>query len=381
MRLGDRTLIGLVLAGLAGALTIAFFIYFEPVAKTVRSGPSLEARQNPFLAAQRFLRGAGLEATTASGRELLAAPPAPDHALVMADRPGTLGADQRQVLDAWMASGGHLILVATHLWDADDGASGDPFLDRYGIRQFSHGRRASRCSDTDAATAALPGTPRALEAAFRPQWYLRDASGEADGHLAGPCGRHLLTYPVGDGRLTVVTDTHLWHNQAIGDGDHAFLLGRLVALTDPAKVWLLRHARMPGLAALVWAHGWQALVAALALVAFALWAAYDRFGPPLPAGRPPRRSLAEHLDAMAGFQARQGRFEALIAPVRERLNARLERRLPQWRHWDRDQQAAWLAERTALPAPELEAALFAVPGSERELTERIQTLQELGRRL
>lgn len=381
LKLGDRTVIGLVLAGLAGALTIAFFIFFKPVEETVRSAPSLEARQNRFLAAERFLQRAGLDAETVGGLGLIREPPSTDHALLLDDRPGSLSTDRRRRLDAWMAEGGTLITVASHLWDADREASGDDLLDGYGVRQYSHGQRGARCSDTDRATAVLADVPRDIRADFRPQWYLTDASGRADGHVSGPCGRHLLTYPVGEGRLTVLTDSHLWHNHAIEEGDHAFLLGRVLALSDPAKVWILRRARMPGLTELVWEHGREALLALLALVGFALWAAYDRFGPPLPAGRAPRRSLSEHLDAMAGFQARQGRYQELIAPVREHLAARLEQRLPQWRHWDRERQTAWLAKRTGLPVRDLDPVLFEAPGSERELAERIQTLQELGRRL
>lgn len=381
VRLGDRTVIGLVLGGIAAVLTVAFLVFFEPVERTSRTTPALEARRNPFLAAERFLRRAGFAAETTAGRRLVEELPAPGNAMLLADRPGSLTAEQRQGLDAWMANGGHLIVLAIRLWDEAKGASGDDFLDRYGLRQYSHGRRGSRCSDTSRATADLPGTPRRLQADFRPRWYLQDASGRADGHVAGPCGRHLLTYAVDEGRLTVVTDTHPWHNHAIGDGDHAFLLGRLLALTDPDKVWILRHVNMPGLGRLLWQHGREALIAAGVLLIFALWAAYDRFGPPLAVGRSPRRSLAEHLDAVAAFQLRHGRYERILAPVRERLEARLERRLPQWREWGRDRRAEWLAEHTGLAAGPLDLALHGEAATERELVTYIETLQELGRRL
>ena len=204
LKLGDRTLFGLVLAGLAGALTIAFFIFFKPVAETVRSAPSLEARQNRFLAAERFLRRAGLEAETVGGLGLIREPPPTDHALLLDDRPGSLSADQRRPLDAWMAEGGTLITVATHLWDEDRGASGDDLLDGHGVRQYGHGQHAARCSDTERATADLPGTPRDIRADFRPQWYLTDASGRAAMSAASwtswkmpgaPSGERLPSWP------------------------------------------------------------------------------------------------------------------------------------------------------------------------------------------
>ncbi|HKJ72361.1 MAG TPA: DUF4350 domain-containing protein [Gammaproteobacteria bacterium] len=380
MRLSDRARIGLFSLGLAAVLAVAFLILFQPVERTGRSGPSLAARQNRFLAAERFLQRAGLDTETRRGRGLLEDLPPPAGVLFLADR-GALSDSQRRALDAWMAAGGHLLTVANRLWDEDRNTSGDPFLDAYGVRQFTHGRRAGLCSGTDRATANLPGVPAGLRADFRPRFYLRDDSGLADGHLSGPCGRHLLTYPVGKGRLTVVTGTRPWRNRAIDEGDHAFLLGRLMTLTGPGRVWILRRTDIPGLATLIWRRAPEAAASAAVLLLFALWAAYNRFGPPLPSPRRPRRSLAEHLDAVAGFTVRQGPLSDLADPIRERLDARLERRIPQWRQWAAQRRAAWLADHTGLAEAEVAAAMAETPRSERELVTVIQTLQELEKRL
>ncbi|MFP4614616.1 MAG: DUF4350 domain-containing protein [Thiohalorhabdus sp.] len=384
MTRGERLTLGGMTLAVLGLVVGGFLLFFKPVEEEVRTDVSLEARKNPFLAAERFLEAGGIPTERARGRGTLEELPPPDRVLFLTAPLADLGKSERDELAAWLRAGGHLVTEAFLLWDPEEQASGDPFLDGFGIRLHRHGDAGSVCEEESdgGSLAALPGSRPAMEVGFSPRFYLEDAAGAADGRVTTLCGPHLLTRPVDEGRLTVLSDTGFWRNDRIGSGDHALLLWRMMTLTDPAGVRFLAHVDMPGLPLLLWEKAPEAVLSGAALLLFALWAAYNRFGPPLAApGSGPRRSLVEHLDALGAFHHRHGQPERLLEPLRRRLHARLEGRMAPWRHWDRSRRLAWLAEHSGLEETALERALYRTPDSDGELLETIQTLQTLGRHL
>jgi hypothetical protein len=138
-------------------------------------------------------------------------------------------------------------------------------------------------------------------------------------------------YVRGQGRAVVVSDGALFTNRFIHREDNPVLLAHLAAgfgrpvvfdefyhgLTirgNPA--WLF--SRKP--------YGFMALAIAIAVALWA-WRQAIRFGPPLPARAPQRRSLAEYVEAMGGlfrrgkcldFLLQEARF-GVIWSVRKRL--------------------------------------------------------------
>src|SRR5690606_6146299 len=74
-----------------------------------------------------------------------------------------------------------------------------------------------------------------LQINFGYSYTLEDASGNAI-RTAGAYPNGLLQYAVGKGRMTVLLETDIWTNRAIGDFDHAFLLWHLIS--DRSLAWL-----------------------------------------------------------------------------------------------------------------------------------------------
>ncbi|KPV41318.1 hypothetical protein AN478_01645 [Thiohalorhabdus denitrificans] len=384
MTRGERLALGGLTLAVLGLVVGGFLLFFKPVEEEVRTDVSLEARKNPFLAAARFLEAGGVPTERARGRGTLEELPPPDRVLFLTAPLADLEASEREELAAWLRAGGHLVTEAFFLWDPEEQASGDPFLDGFGIRLHRHGDAGSVCREEadGEIEVTLPGVRPAMEAEPSPRYYLEDAAGAADGRVTTLCGPHLLTRAVGEGRLTVVSDTGFWRNDRIGEGDHALFLWRVITLTEPAGARFLAHVDMPGLPLLLWEKAPEAILSGAILLLFALWAAYNRFGPPLPPpGSGPRRSLVEHLDALGAFHYRHSQPDRLLEPLRRRLHNRLEGRIALWRHWDRSRRLAWLAEHSGLEEEPLERALYHTPGSDGELLETIQTLQTLGRHL
>ena len=75
-----------------------------------RVGVSVEARRNPWLAAERFLRRLNRSVESQSGRRLLLQPPAAGGVLIVKRLGRVLPPDREQALIDWIRTGGHLVV-------------------------------------------------------------------------------------------------------------------------------------------------------------------------------------------------------------------------------------------------------------------------------
>jgi hypothetical protein len=128
--LGSALLLGL------GLLGLYLLDRVQPYTETLEHGPAPEARANPYLAAEHFLRQQGLQVQRSADLRLLPTlPSAGQTLLLLADRQ-RMSPRQVERLLAWTAKGGHLVFVAERLWDEDEGKSGDLLLDSLGLQQY-----------------------------------------------------------------------------------------------------------------------------------------------------------------------------------------------------------------------------------------------------
>lgn len=131
-----RFLLLAVLLLLAGLLAIFLASRLQPYTETIDLGPSPEARRNPYLAAELFLRKQGVTVSRADGLEVLKELPPSGHTLLLlGSRSGMTPGQARRLLQ-WSEQGGHLVLIAERLWDEDEKKSGDLLLDSLDIRQY-----------------------------------------------------------------------------------------------------------------------------------------------------------------------------------------------------------------------------------------------------
>ncbi|NQD96792.1 DUF4350 domain-containing protein, partial [Pseudomonas sp. CrR25] len=129
-------LIGVALVLVLGLLGAYLLNRAESYEETVEHGPAPEARANPYLAAEHFLRRQGLHVQRADGLEVLSSlPSAGQTLLLLGDRQHLTPTQTARLLD-WAAQGGHLLFVAERLWNEEDGKSGDLLLDSLGIQQY-----------------------------------------------------------------------------------------------------------------------------------------------------------------------------------------------------------------------------------------------------
>ncbi|MFZ5558153.1 MAG: DUF4350 domain-containing protein [Pseudomonadota bacterium] len=363
-------LIGSVLALLFCAIVTAwFFRNFERVVEEREVGFQGEARRNPLLALERLLTAQGV---AAEGRIHLTELPAPPATVLLAASGQSPYLARAGELRSWMARGGHLVLVP--LPRSGEGEA-DTLLKPFGI-QARYDRKAPR--DPEPAIVKLREARTPLKVQFLPRAMLAYGGSRAPIAIAGSGRQHLVQIAVGIGRLTVLSDDSFLRNGSIGQHDHA--AAGLALLSGNGPVWLVREQLGTSLAALIWRHAREAVIAFAVLVVLALWAAAARFGPLLPAEDLRRRRLLDHITGSGRFLWRSGRAAALIDSSREALMRTVLYRHPDWL------KAADLQERLAqaakLPPEDVRRALEArATASEAEFTATIRTLETLRKSL
>ncbi|MFF7707116.1 DUF4350 domain-containing protein [Pseudomonas sp. NPDC007930] len=326
-----RRLALVLLASIAlAAAGYYLWAHLERVEETVDHGPSEAARNNPYLAAERFLRGQGLAVSPAGGGDPWAGmAPASSSLVLLADRRG-MSAPQVQRLLQWVRRGGHLVVVAQGIYNAQRGRSGDALLDTLRIRRtlskdLPEAAQASQDKTPDLTQLYLENEPAPALLGFDPAFHLEDPTDKAMAWANSRIATHLMQLDWGDGVITVLSDAALWRNGAIGKHDNAWLLWYL---NQDRKVTLVQQAQPQGWFSLLWQYFAQALVALLALALAACWYHGVRTGPALPAPPPGRRRLAEHLRASAAFTLRHGGQQQLLKHLRRDLGRRAARHHP-----------------------------------------------------
>lgn len=161
-----------------------------------------------------------------------------------------------------------------------------------------------------------------LQIHFGYPYTLEDASGAAI-RDAGAYPNGLLQYAVGQGRMTVLLETDIWHNRTIGDFDHAFLLWHL--LDDRPLVWFVASHGSENLLQALWRTGRYLLIALLAWLLLWSWRRWVRFGPLLPDPSPERRQLLEHIEAGSRFQWHHQQQQTQLQRLRDDIWQHLKR--------------------------------------------------------
>lgn len=381
-------MIGAVLiAALMGALAVYLYRNLVPYQETVEHGPSPEARANPYLAAEQFLRRQGVHVERANDLNILTAlEPRQRSLLLLGERTRMTPREVDQLLE-WTRAGGRLLFVAEALWDENTGSSGDLLLDRVRLRQFLS--EDLKAPEPGLVTERYPQlTKLYLEdeeapayAGFDTDFHLEDPHNVAQAWANSALATHMMQLAYGLGSITVITDAELWKNEHINAYDNAWLLWYLSADTGVTLVFNTDHDSLPDL---LLRYFPQALVALLALIALWLWRAAVRHGPlQLPAPKA-RRQLEEHVRASAGFQLRHDGQRHLLHTLQQDILRRARHRHPGFEQLAVAEQWHILARLTRQPTRAISQAMSPRPAqrlSSAEFCRQVGLLQTLANAL
>ncbi|MBT1261616.1 DUF4350 domain-containing protein [Pseudomonas sp. VS40] len=378
--------VGLLLACLLGAGGYYAWSKAIPYDEVVDRGPSPEALANPYLAAEHFLREQGLTVEHANSLERLTTLPSKGNSLLLLGERSNMTPRQVEQLLAWAKSGGHMLLVAEALWDEETGKSGDLLLDRLHIHQT--------LSDEPEEPAASAKPPRKKTAPDLTKLYVDNETPSAyfsfdtDFNLTDPKhlaqfsansarSSHLMQLDLGEGSVTVITDSDLWKTPNIGQHDNAWLLWYL---NQGTAVTMLFNSDVDDLFTLLLRYFPQALVALIALVALAFWRAGMRQGPIQPPAPNARRQLQEHLKASADFLLRRSGQGTLLQALQRDILRTARRRHTGFEHLDNAEQRRVLERLTRQPPHIINQALGPLPAkrlSSADFSRQVACLQTL----
>jgi hypothetical protein len=374
--------VGLLLACLLGAGGLYVWHKAIPYDEVVDRGPSPEALGNPYLAAEHFLREQGLVVDHANGLERLSDLPPKDRSLLLLGERGNMTPRQVDQLLDWAKSGGHLLVVAEALWDEETDKSGDLLLDRLYIHQTLSDEPdqlapARKKKGPDLTKLYVDNETAPAYFSFDTDFNLTDPKHLAQFSANSAKSSHLMQLNLGQGSVTVVTDSDLWKTPGIGKHDNAWLLWYL---NQGTGVTLLFNSDVDDLFTLLMRYFPQALVALAALIALALWQAGMRQGPIQAPAPKARRQLQEHLEASADFLLRRSGQGPLLHALQRDILRAARRRHPGFEHLDTAEQWQVLEHLTRQPSHVISQALGPLPAkrlSSADFSRQVACLQTL----
>ncbi len=375
--------LGALFAVLLAALCVFLYLKATPYQEIVDHGASPEAKANPYLAAEQFLRKNAVTVTHANSLDVLPGIDPRQHSLLLlGDRSNMTPRQIDQVLN-WTRAGGRLLFVAESLWDEKTGQSNDLLLDRVQLHQSLS--KDLKDPPPDPADDPYPDlTKLYLEDEDAPAYFSFDTAFHLDDpkNLARAWansgkGTHMMQLAYGAGSITVVTDADLWKTPAIEKYDNAWLLWYLNADTN---VTLLYNTDHDSLLTLLLRYFPQALVALAALIILGGWHAGVRHGPLLEPVPRARRQLQEHLRASADFMLRRNGQNNLLLALQQDILRRARRRHPGFEQLAVAEQWLVLARLTRQPTRAISQALSPRPKqrlSSAEFSRQVAHLQTL----
>lgn len=373
---------GLLLVCLLAAAGFYAWSKATPYDEVIDRGPSPEAQANPYLAAEHFLRKQGLPVDHAFGLDRLADLPSEHHSLLLLTERSNMSPRQVEQLLDWTRSGGHLLVVAEALWEEETGKSGDLLLDRLQIRQVlsdepEEPAPARKKKTPDLTRLYIDNETAPAYFGFDTAFNLTDPKHLAQFSANSARSSHLMQLDLGQGRVTVITDSDLWKTANIDKHDNAWLLWYL---TQGTAVTLLANGDVDDLFSLLLRYFPQALVALTALIALALWHAGMRQGPIQAPAPKARRQLQEHLKASADFLLRRNGQRTLVQALQRDILRAARRRHPGFEHLDDAQQWQVLEHLTHQPSHVISQALGPLPEkrlSSADFSRQVACLQTL----
>lgn len=354
-----------------------FYNNFGWVAETQEVGFQGEAKTNRLLAAEFFLRKMGIPVQQVNALTAFRDLPSVNHTILISTRRETLNKQLHEKLLAWVRSGGHLIVRARYKSKEEDFQ--DDLLQAWQIFLSKNTQNSER----ESVTFTVDSTE--LKVAFPRNLILKTAAKEVSvsWQIQDQGNYYLLQFPMGQGRISVLSSMAMFNNQSIADYDHARFLHYLVQQQgNQSGVWLTRIDDMPPLWQWLWQNARYVMLPLSLLLLFWLWRAPLRFGPLLKDIQPQRRSLLEHITASGYYRWHKGQSAYLLTQVQDKLWDNIHRVHPAIRRENMTQSCQQLAAISGIKeALIIDALQTAEESNEPDFSRKIQILERLLKRL
>jgi len=431
----NKWVLGLFTCCLAGALYV-FFNYFESYEETEDKGWNINARSNPYLAAEHYLSRQGTTPKTVNSFKQIQF--SEDfHTLFIDDSMNVVSSRQVSQITQWLEQGGHLIVVAH---PAKKGSERDPLLQTFGFEsvdidcncdqeekatktlakdktlnpkklsetmremnaKFENGETVEQDKLNDEATMASVKTPEIsslnfqgidasiqvhfdpLRGLYHPIFDLEE--GEQYEEIqpfywdGNEYGIQFIQMSIGNGMMTVIADSDIWKSDNIQLFSHAYLLSILAANSN--NIQLFVDSSMPSVFVLAWQNASEVISAfCLWLIC---WLVYRgrRFGPIKKQTITVRRSIGAHIQAAANFLWRQKESKILLQTLQEGIHLRAKLVLRNYAAMNIEEQHLLLASHSNVTPSEVTTAMNSKTiTNEDDFTDSVRVLQKIRKTL
>ena len=400
-----------IVALIVGVIAFCMTYLMERRDVEIWTDGSKEAKLNPFLAAELFLKDNGTKVLKAN--DAIDFSSIPTNQTVLLTDVDSMLVTERQIDAAlsWVNSGGYLIVgVGTevqgqnsllHRFDIEpeliEAEVDDIFLDEDGghktiserLRELN--KKIDESEETQADETETPITRKSkdsdlldlLGVDYKHEYYtlkVSDQAGELfvavldDIKLNHPNvlnysddseqdyvlnawgsdenGERLLQFYYGDGNFVAISSSRLWDNNNIMLGDHAYFLSYLVPAESTMR--LFYNISSPPLTSILQRYFKEVLWMSIAFLLLWLWhrgLRVQRINEP---ENHQRREFSEHLRSSAEFLARHQQSSKLVQTLRDDIEQQMLRFYPNFRTLNHDSQAAILANETDVPQSSIE---------------------------
>jgi len=348
-------------------IALAVWVYtkldYEIVEKD--QGYQGEAKSNPYLAAEFFLRRMGqnsekIKLFTNKQKKLNH----DDTLLVPSVR---LAFDSRRSTDMleWVTKGGHLIITGQP--DAESNTNQrDHILDFLGLylERQSLGDDSSGIEE-EPVNVGIYDEDHFWQVDFDDYLIISKMTkfnSEIIWSIDDNERLHALQIRSGQGRVTLLSDIRIFRNDYIESYDHAaFLLSlandQLEASANGVFYYSLFEDQM-SLYQWLWENAKPFMISFLVFIIVVLWKLIPRFGPLINVQRPIRRKFLDHLSASGNYHWRQGHYNQLLIEVRKQLSNKVKVKHPEWTALSKHDQVIHFVELSNIEEAAIENALF-----------------------
>jgi len=370
----------ITVALIIGIYSYWFYTHFDKVIEEVDVGTSKEARKNPFFAAQKFLEKTGRVASSQKNFSVLDGELKTQDTLIIESTRVGLTETKRERIKTWLSSGGHLILLATELYDDDLGTSRDVFLDELGVRLYQNPQEAWEYQKEERLTSiTFEGTEAITSVDFNQNYYLQDASGNATFIGGNDYSDLFAQYELGEGMITVVVDMNIWKNFAIDELDHAMFLYQLVGTAE--NIWFLYNTVQPSLWSIMRELIPMVLISFFVIIGVMLFSASWRKGAPKRDDQRIQREIMQHIEAAGEFDYRNDSGRTLLSNLMESMESRLRKSIHQYTKLDDTTKVIKLSHLVGLNKEQLSLLWEQPEYNEDDFLKRVILIQKIKRLL
>jgi len=354
------------LALVLAVCALVVWVYFQLDYRVMErdKGYQGEAKTNPYLAAEFFLRRMGQK----TQKVVLFS----DQQINLNQTDTLLVPSSRKAFDSlrsvamleWVKQGGHLIITGQS--EAENKSThADYILDTLGlIIQYSSLDEAST-QEEGPVNVAIPDEDYFWQIDFDDYLNIETTStfnAETIWVIEDDDRVHGLQVKLGKGRVSVLSDMKFFKNTDIDGYDHAAFLYSLandqLANGDANIFYYSVYEQQISLLNWLWKNAQTLMLSLILSGIIILWMLVPRFGPLINVQPSIRRQFLDHLGASGNYHWRQGNYTHLLSEVRKQLSHRVKLNYPEWSSLSRQDQVAHFSALSRLQAPAIEKALF-----------------------